>query len=104
MVPVVDAPDDDHRAEALNQLLTEASTYPRMTNHTGEGWHLHYRDDGVPLAQVLRAITSVGTALHLAGRGHAPDRPLRPPGVHQRLRRHLTHRPATLLLHPLCQP
>lgn len=66
---IIDAPDDDHRAEALNQLLAEASTYPRMTNHTGEGWHLHYRDEAVPLAHVLRAITSVGTALHLTSRG-----------------------------------
>jgi hypothetical protein len=66
---VIDAPDDTGRAELLNRLLAEASTHPRLTNHTGAGWHLHYRDDAVPLAQVLRAIVSVGTALHLAGRG-----------------------------------
>lgn len=66
---IVDADGDDHRAKLLNRLLAEASTYPRMTNHTGEGWHLHYRDNDVPLADVLRAVASVGTALHLTGHG-----------------------------------
>lgn len=66
---VVDADGEDDRAELLNRLLAHASTHPRITNHTGDGWHLHYRDDDVPLAEVLRAITIVGTALHLAGRG-----------------------------------
>lgn len=66
---IVDARGEDERAQLVNRLLAETSTHPRMTDHTGQGWHLHYRDDDVPLAQVLRAITSVGTALHLAGRG-----------------------------------
>lgn len=66
---IVDAPDNAQRAEALNQLLAEGVTYPRMTSHTGEDWHLHYRDDGAALPHVLRAIGIVGTALHLAGRG-----------------------------------
>lgn len=66
---VVDALSEADRAEALNQLLAEATTYPRLTDHAGEGWHLHYRDDDVSLAHVLRAIVGVGTALHLAGRG-----------------------------------
>lgn len=66
---LVDASSEAHRVEALNQLLAEAATHPRVTDHAGEGWHLHYRDDDVSLAQVLRAIVSVGTALHLTGRG-----------------------------------
>ncbi|WP_121157255.1 CGNR zinc finger domain-containing protein [Micromonospora pisi] len=66
---IVDAPDEVQRAELVNGLLAAASAYPRLTNHEGSGWHLHYRDDGVPLAAVLRALVGVGTALHLAGRG-----------------------------------
>lgn len=66
---IVDTQGERPRAELLNRLLAEASAYPRMTNHTGTGWHLHYRDDHVPLADVLRALTSVGTALHLAHHG-----------------------------------
>lgn len=66
---IVDAPSEDARATLLNGLLAEASTYPRMRNHGVEGWHLHYRDDDIPLADVIRALVSVGTALHLVGRG-----------------------------------
>ncbi|MFK3984613.1 CGNR zinc finger domain-containing protein [Micromonospora sp. NPDC050397] len=66
---IVDTPDERERAGLVNVLLAAASAYPRLTDHGGAGWHLHYRDDGVPLATVLRALVSVGTALHLAGRG-----------------------------------
>ncbi|WP_326562471.1 CGNR zinc finger domain-containing protein [Micromonospora sp. NBC_01796] len=66
---IVDAPDEVRRAGLVNALLAAASAYPRLSDHEGTGWHLHYRDDGVPLATVLRALVGVGTALHLAGRG-----------------------------------
>lgn len=66
---IVDADDEARRAILLNELLAEASAYPRLRNHDDEGWHLHYRDDGVALANVIRALVSVGTALHLVGRG-----------------------------------
>ncbi|GAB3139565.1 hypothetical protein GCM10027290_08960 [Micromonospora sonneratiae] len=66
---IVDADGEYRRAELVNRLLAEASTYPRLSNHAGTGWHLHYRDNGVPLGAVLRALVSVGTALHLTGRG-----------------------------------
>jgi hypothetical protein len=57
------------RAERLNELLAETSAYPRLTDHAGDGWHIHYRDSGLRLGAVLRALISVGTALHLSGRG-----------------------------------
>ncbi|GAA4607156.1 putative RNA-binding Zn ribbon-like protein [Actinoplanes octamycinicus] len=66
---VVDAPDETARAERLNALLAQAAAYPRLTNHAADGWHLHYRDPDRPLAAALRALISVGTALHLSGRG-----------------------------------
>lgn len=66
---VVDADSHQRRAELLNELLAESSAHPRMTDHTGTGWHLHYRDDHLGLAGVVRALLSVGTALHLTGRG-----------------------------------
>ncbi len=66
---VVDASDEEERAGLLNRMLAAAAAYPRMTNHAGAGWHLHYRDEGQPLGDVLHALISVGTALHLAGRG-----------------------------------
>ncbi|WP_067462215.1 CGNR zinc finger domain-containing protein [Actinomadura macra] len=66
---VVDAPDEHGRAELLNGMLAAAAAYPRLTDHTGGGWHLHYRDERQPLGSVLFSLISVGTALHLAGRG-----------------------------------
>jgi predicted RNA-binding Zn ribbon-like protein len=66
---VVDAPDEATRAARLNALLCAASAYPRLTDHAGTGWHVHYRDPDLALSAILRALISVGTALHLAGRG-----------------------------------
>jgi hypothetical protein len=65
---IVDAADEEQRAEMVNRLMAEGAAYPRMTNHDGH-WHLHFRDDGMPVHRVLQAWVSVGTALHLTGRG-----------------------------------
>ena len=66
---VVDAADDVERAGRLNVLLARYSAHPRVTDHTGEGWHLHFRNDGLHLGDLIAALVSVGTALHLTGRG-----------------------------------
>ncbi|MEV4668172.1 CGNR zinc finger domain-containing protein [Microbacterium sp. LWO12-1.2] len=66
---IVDEPDHDARAVLLNAQLAEAAAYPRLTNHDGEGWHLHYRDDVQSLPFVLRAVINLGTSLHLVTRG-----------------------------------
>lgn len=66
---VVDAPDERTRAALLNGQMAAVTAYPRLTDHDGHPWHLHYRDDGRPLPEVLAAVISVGTALHLTTRG-----------------------------------
>jgi predicted RNA-binding Zn ribbon-like protein len=66
---VVDAPDQTERATRLNRLLHRHSTHPQVTNHAGDGWHLHYRNADLPLGDAVAALISVGTALHLTGRG-----------------------------------
>ncbi|WP_425863513.1 CGNR zinc finger domain-containing protein [Arthrobacter sp. TWP1-1] len=66
---VVDAPDHQARAVLLNAQMAAETAYPRLTEHDDEGWHLHYRDESQTLAHVLRAVFSVGTALHLTTRG-----------------------------------
>lgn len=66
---VVDAPTPETRAAVLNAQLAAVAAYPRLTDHDGEGWHLHYRDRDQSLSHVLAAVISVGTALHLSTRG-----------------------------------
>jgi CGNR zinc finger len=66
---VVDADTHSRRAALLNELLATWSSSPRLTDHTGTSWHLHYRAADLPLAGVVGALISVGTALHLTGRG-----------------------------------
>jgi predicted RNA-binding Zn ribbon-like protein len=66
---VVDAADERERAELVNRMLAASAAHPRLTDHAGSGWHLHYRDDRQPLGSVLFSLISVGTALHLVGRG-----------------------------------
>ncbi|MFF4986497.1 CGNR zinc finger domain-containing protein [Streptosporangium saharense] len=66
---VVDAVGECERAELVNHMLADATAHPRLTDHAGDGWHLHYRDDRQSLGAMLAALISVGTALHLAGRG-----------------------------------
>ncbi|MFB7633404.1 CGNR zinc finger domain-containing protein [Streptomyces sp. NPDC056149] len=66
---VADAGTDSQRAALLNALLASASAHPRVTDHADGGWHIHYRDDDLSLGSVVRAVVSVGTALHLTSRG-----------------------------------
>lgn len=66
---VVDAADSGRRAMLLNAQMAAAAAYPRLTDHDGEGWHLHYRDEDQVLSSVLRSVISVGTSLHLVTRG-----------------------------------
>ncbi|MEU6762116.1 CGNR zinc finger domain-containing protein [Streptomyces sp. NPDC046853] len=66
---VVDAGGEEERAELLNGMLAASAAHPRLTDHAGSGWHLHYRDDRLPLGALLYQLISVGTALHLSGRG-----------------------------------
>lgn len=66
---IVDARESGERAELLNQQLARSASHPRLTDHAGTGWHLHYRETGMPTGAVLEAMISVATAFHLTERG-----------------------------------
>jgi predicted RNA-binding Zn ribbon-like protein len=66
---VADAVDPLERADLLNVLLGRHAGAPRLTDHAGDGWHLHFRADDVTAAHQIATLVSVGTALHLTGRG-----------------------------------
>ncbi|MFD6878542.1 MULTISPECIES: CGNR zinc finger domain-containing protein [unclassified Streptomyces] len=47
MAGILAETDEDRTAEALNALLEECGTRPRLTRHDGHPWHLHVdRGDG----------------------------------------------------------
>jgi predicted RNA-binding Zn ribbon-like protein len=68
-VLIADTVDHRQRADHLNALLAEYAAAPRLTNHDGSGWHLHFRGDELPTFRKIAALISVGTALHLTGLG-----------------------------------
>ncbi len=66
---VVDAGDVAERVARLNALLAEHASHPRVTDHAGTGWHIHYRESGAALTGQLAVLILTGTALHLTTRG-----------------------------------
>jgi predicted RNA-binding Zn ribbon-like protein len=66
---VVDASDEQTRVDLVNAMLAKYTEHPRLSNHAGDGWHMHYRPDDVPVGRLVATLISTGTALHLAGRG-----------------------------------
>jgi CGNR zinc finger/Putative stress-induced transcription regulator len=52
---VFHAPSDRVAAELLNTLVAEAGTTPRLTDHDGYDWHMHYFAPGAALAEHLAA-------------------------------------------------
>jgi predicted RNA-binding Zn ribbon-like protein len=66
---VVDATDEQKRVDLVNEMLAKYTEHPRLTNHAGTGWHMHYRPEQVPVGRLVATLISTGTALHLAGRG-----------------------------------
>ncbi|GAB3815417.1 CGNR zinc finger domain-containing protein [Kribbella italica] len=66
---VVDASDEQKRVDLVNEMLAKYTEHPRLTNHAGDGWHMHYRPFRVPVWRLVATLISTGTALHLVGRG-----------------------------------
>jgi predicted RNA-binding Zn ribbon-like protein len=51
---VFDAADDEAAAEAVNALVSSSTVTPRLTDHDGYGWHVHYFAPGSSLTEHLR--------------------------------------------------
>jgi predicted RNA-binding Zn ribbon-like protein len=50
---VFDAGDDRSAAAAVNTLVSQATVTPRLTDHDGYDWHVHYFAPGASLAEHL---------------------------------------------------
>lgn len=66
---VVDATSEKERAARLNALVARHACSPRLVDHDGTGWHLHFREGPTTLGRMLAVLIPVGTAFHLTGRG-----------------------------------
>jgi hypothetical protein len=66
--PVFDCADDASAAAAVNALVSRAGVTPRLTDHDGYSWHVHYFVPGASLAEHLT--TDCGMALaHVVAAG-----------------------------------
>lgn len=59
--PVFTATDDASAAALVNSLVSQAGVIPRLTDHDGYAWHIHYFAPGASLADHLA--TDLGMAL-----------------------------------------
>lgn len=64
-----------HTAELLNAMIAAAKTTPRLTDHDGYDWHVHYFAPGASLADHLAADGGMALAFLVVA------------GEHERLRR-----------------
>ena len=63
---IFEAEDRQTAAADINSLLEEFVALPRLTDHDGSDWHLHYTSPDAPLAQELGAVTAMGLAVLLS--------------------------------------
>jgi predicted RNA-binding Zn ribbon-like protein len=66
---VFQAPDQQTAARLLNRLLSDSRAGPRLTDHDGSPWHLHYTPPGTPLAARLAADAAMALAVVVAEQG-----------------------------------
>jgi predicted RNA-binding Zn ribbon-like protein len=78
--PVFCCGDDEDAARVVNALVSQARMLPRMTNHDGYTWHVHYSAPGAPLADHLAVDCGMALAQVIAAgertrmrRCEAPD-------------------------------
>lgn len=60
------APDQHTAVELVNGLVADARTTPRLTNHDGHPWHVHYFAPGASLAEHLAADGGMALAFVVA--------------------------------------
>lgn len=58
--------DQQQAVDLVNAIIANAGTTPRLTNHDGYGWHMHYFTLGAPLARRIAADGGMALAFVLA--------------------------------------
>jgi CGNR zinc finger/Putative stress-induced transcription regulator len=77
---VFDCPDDASASALVNGLVSQAGVTPRLTDHDGYSWHIHYFVPGASLAEHLTVDCGMALAQVIASgererlrRCEAPD-------------------------------
>lgn len=60
------APDQETAVDLVNCLVADARTTPRLTNHDGHPWHVHYFAPGASLAEHIAADGGMALAFVVA--------------------------------------
>jgi hypothetical protein len=63
---VLDAEDESSAAQAVNALVSRAVATPRLTDHDGYDWHVHYFVPGATLSERLRMDCGMALAYVIA--------------------------------------
>ena len=102
---VFQAPDERTAAPRINALVAEAAVTPRLTDHDGYDWHVHYFSPGARLADHLSVDCGMALAQVLAAGELRPAPALRGPGLRPGARRPVPEPVQALLRRPdLRQP
>lgn len=59
--PIFTTSSDAEAAELINRIVARGTSVPRLTNHDGHAWHIHYSRDDASLA--CRITVECGIAL-----------------------------------------
>jgi predicted RNA-binding Zn ribbon-like protein len=76
----ITAPTRARAAALVNAVVAEAHTTPRLTDHDGHDWHVHFFAPGATLAQHLAADCGMALAFLLAADEQARVRVCEAPG------------------------
>ncbi|MGH3510598.1 MAG: CGNR zinc finger domain-containing protein [Nocardioidaceae bacterium] len=66
LAPIFDAPTDALAASLINHLVAAAAVNPRLTDHDGYEYHIHYFSPGASLAEHLAVDCGMALAQVLA--------------------------------------
>lgn len=58
LATVFESHDEQVVADTINHVLDRTKALPQLTNHDGEGWHVHYETEGQSVAERIGAIAA----------------------------------------------
>jgi len=81
--PVFDSATDQQACAIVNRLVSQAAVTPRMTDHDGYAWHIHYFSPGASLADHLAVDCGMALAQVIASGERERLRRCEAPGCEQ---------------------